>query len=258
MPKGSDGAANASPPLHLPGSGSSGRVEEGEGSTALPWGLRGAVGPPALPRRPAEGPPSFLCELPRDPQRRPRGDRTVSSAQHPREAPISNAAPHSDGTRCPGSAALSGLRITRRGVERNISAESGGRGAGCLPRAVTGVAVALGVVAPHTGQLPEISPFRALPNLSTASFRNCMHETCGKGTGAFRQKLSSYFSQRTREGIPVTGNPLCCSALTRSPPLPLGSGQVGATGAEAALQPRGGEAAEAQSSAGRFLRVRRP
>lgn len=35
VPKGSNGAANASPALHLPGSGSSRRVEEGKGSMAL-------------------------------------------------------------------------------------------------------------------------------------------------------------------------------------------------------------------------------
>lgn len=85
--------------------------------------------------------------------------------------------------------------------------------------------MALGVVASHPGRLPEASPFRALPNPSTASFRNCMHETCGKGTGAYRQKLSSYFSWRTRERIPVTGNHLCCSALTRSPPPPPAPGR---------------------------------
>lgn len=41
-----------SPPLHLPGSGSSRRVEEGEGSTALPRGLQWGCGTPGTPSNP--------------------------------------------------------------------------------------------------------------------------------------------------------------------------------------------------------------
>lgn len=113
MPKGSDGAANASPSLHLPGSGSSRRVEEGEGSTAPPWGLRD-------PPLPLEESHPFRCEWPRVPlQRDPGETEQFPELSIPREAPISNAAPHSNGKRCPSTAAPSGAvhHLPGRGEE---------------------------------------------------------------------------------------------------------------------------------------------
>lgn len=90
--------------------------QEGGGGRGKHGASLGAAGPPL----PLEESHPFRCEWPRVPlQRDPGETEQFPELSIPREAPISNAAPHSNGKRCPSTAAPSGAvhHLPGRGEE---------------------------------------------------------------------------------------------------------------------------------------------
>lgn len=83
-----------------------------------------------------------------------------------------------------------------------------------------------------------------------------MHETCGKGTGAYRQKTQLLFLMENTRRSSGSGEPplLLCSAPFPAAPPRLLAGRCEGRRSSASAQRR---RSRGQSSAGRFLRARR-
>lgn len=84
-----------------------------------------------------------------------------------------------------------------------------------------------------------------------------MHETCGKGTGAYRQKTQLLFLMENTRRSSGSGEPplLLCSAPFPAAPPRLRAGRCEGRRSSASAQRR--RRSRGQSSAGRFLRALR-